>query len=73
MLPMVVLENTQYARLRFGVGSEFSKGRQSDYVLGKWNEEETTALKERLDVCTQIIQAFTTIGLDRTMSGFNNK
>lgn len=69
----LVLGNTQYARLRFGVGSEFSRGRQVDYVLGKWSEEENSQLPERLETCSKIIQAFATIGLDRTMSGFNNK
>lgn len=69
----LVFGNNQYARLRFGIGSEFSSGRQVDYVLGEWNEEENNLLKERLEICSQIIQAFVTIGLDRTMSGFNNK
>ena len=68
-----VLGSTKYARLRFGVGSEFSAGKQVSYVLGEWSSEEETQLEERLTVCTQIIQAFSTIGLDRTMSGFNNK
>lgn len=68
-----VLGNTQYARLRFGVGADFAKGRQVDYVLGKWSDEENTQLPERLETCSKIIQAFSTIGLDRTMSGFNNK
>ena len=68
-----LLGNTQYARLRFGVGAEFSAGKQVSYVLGEWNSDENTQLKERLNICNQIIQAFTTIGLDRTMSGFNNK
>lgn len=68
-----ILGTTQYARLRFGIGSEFSQGKQVDYVLGEWSNEETSALIERLEMCTKIIQAFVTIGINRTMSDFNNK
>lgn len=63
-----VIGNQQYARLRFGVGNEFSKGKQVDYVLGKWNEEEERDLEERINQCCKIIQGFATIGLNRTMS-----
>lgn len=68
-----VLNTNQFARLRFGVGSDFSKGRQVDYVLGEWSSEEESALKERLDVCEGFIQSFVTIGLERTMNFWNNK
>ncbi len=67
------LGHAQYPRLRFGVGSEFARGKQVDYVLGKWSEEESNALPERLDQALKMVQAFTTIGIDRTMSGFNGK
>lgn len=68
-----VLNSSKYARLRFGVGHEFSKGRQVDYVLGEWNEEEQKTLEERIKVATEIIKSFTAIGLNRTMSEWNNK
>lgn len=68
-----VLSTTNYARLKFGVGSEFSKGRQVDYVLGEWNLEELETLEERLKVSTEFIKGFSTIGLDRTMSSWNGK
>jgi len=67
------LNTPNYARLRFGVGSEFSKGRQVDYVLGKWNKEEGELLKDRIHMAVQMIQGFATIGLQRTMTAFNNK
>jgi PTH1 family peptidyl-tRNA hydrolase len=68
-----LIGSQQYARLRFGVGSDFAKGRQVDYVLGEWSAEEEEQLGERLDKCIQLIQAFCTIGLNRTMSDFNGK
>lgn len=67
------LNTTKYARLKFGVGSEFSKGRQVDYVLGEWNEEELKMFDERLKTSTEFIKGFATIGLDRTMSNWNGK
>lgn len=68
-----VLNTTNYARLRFGVGAEFSKGKQVDYVLGEWNEEERKTLEERIKTATEFIKGFTTIGLNQTMSNWNNK
>jgi PTH1 family peptidyl-tRNA hydrolase len=67
------LNSVEYARLRFGVGSEFSKGRQVDYVLGKWNADEQKLLPERLEKCCEAIKAFTTIGIGLTMTNFNGK
>ena len=63
----------EFARLRFGIGSEFAKGHQVNYVLGRWNPEETTLLPERISQCVKIIRSFIAIGVDRTMSDFNNK
>lgn len=67
------LVSSEYPRLRFGVGSEFSKGKQVDYVLGKWNLEEQKELEPRIKLAIEMIQGFTTIGLQRTMSAYNNK
>ncbi|MEO8085597.1 MAG: aminoacyl-tRNA hydrolase [Bacteroidota bacterium] len=63
----------EFARLRFGIGNEFAKGHQVNYVLGKWSEEEQKILVERIDQCVKIIKSFIGIGVDRTMSDFNNK
>lgn len=66
--------NTQsYARLRFGIGEEFGRGRQVDYVLGEWTKEEEDTMDERIHVAKEIIKGFSTIGLNRTMSEWNNK
>lgn len=67
------LATTEYARLRFGVGNEFSKGKQVDYVLGKWDPEEQKKLELRVKLAVEMIQGFAAIGLQRTMSAYNNK
>ncbi len=68
-----ILNTTEYARLRFGVGSEFAVGRQVDYVLGKWNADEQKALLPRVELAKEMAQSFATIGLQLTMTNFNNK
>ncbi len=68
-----VLGRNDYSRLRFGVGSNFIKGMQAEYVLSNFNEEEKTLLDKRLDVSTKMIEGFVTIGIDQTMSNFNGK
>lgn len=68
-----VLGSTQYPRLRFGVGNDFPKGRQVDYVLSPFSDEEFEAIPDLLDTCVQGILDFTTIGLGRTMNDFNKK
>jgi PTH1 family peptidyl-tRNA hydrolase len=67
------LNSQEFARLRFGIGNEFAKGQQVDYVLGEWTAEENQTLPERIGQCVEIVKSFVAIGIDRTMSGFNNK
>lgn len=67
------LGTKDYARLRFGIGDNFRPGQQVDYVLSEWSKEEKTILPERIDVCIRIIQSFSTIGVERTMTEFNGK
>lgn len=67
------LNTSEYARLRFGVGNEFLKGRQVDYVLGKWTDEEQKLLEPRVKLAVEMIQNFALSGLQRTMTNFNNK
>lgn len=66
-----VLGTTQYARFRFGIGSEYSRGQQVDYVLGKWSETEREQLPERLERSTALIRSFVLAGAARTMNTFN--
>ncbi len=68
-----VFGHNNYARLRFGVGSDFGKGRQADYVLSQWDSQEQAALGERLDKAKDVCLSFGAIGLAQTMSNFNGK
>jgi PTH1 family peptidyl-tRNA hydrolase len=65
------LQTQNYARLRFGVGDAFQKGRQVDYVLGDWNEEEQKTLQERIEKSAKAITSFALAGINNTMSEFN--
>ena len=67
------LQTDQFARLRFGIGSDFAKGRQSDYVLGKWSSEEGLLLPEKIKSAADIVKSFATLGIQPTMNLFNNK
>ena len=67
------LNTNQYARLRFGVGDEFHTGRQVDYVLGELSSKELKQLDERIQMSMEFIKGFTTIGLQLTMTNWNNK
>lgn len=60
-----------YPRLRFGVGSEFSRGKQVDYVLGEWNEEEKSTLGERLKRTAEMSLSFVLAGAKNTMNEYN--
>ena len=68
-----VLENSNYPRLRFGVGDDFSRGKQVEYVLDSFSDEDYTAMNNRMEMAVKMIQAFTTMGIGRTMSDFNGK
>ena len=67
------LQTINYNRFRFGISNEFGKGRQVDYVLGEWNEEETKLLPERLEKSVELIKSFGTAGISITMNEFNGK
>ncbi len=67
------LGTNKYPRFRFGVGANYSKGRQVDYVLGEWNKEETSLLIERLPLSAKVVTSFGTDGLANTMNNYNNK
>lgn len=67
------LSHNNFPRLRFGIGKDFPRGRQVDYVLGKFSSEEEKDLPLRIDMAVKMIEGFGTIGVDRTMSEFNNK
>ncbi len=62
-----------FPRLRFGIGNNYPKGFQVDYVLGKWDQEEYDTIAPRFDICTTAIQNFVLMGIQHTMNNFNNK
>lgn len=66
-----LLGTTAYARLRFGIGSDFRKGGQVDYVLGTWDEKESEELPVLLNKGGEIITSFVLQGISRTMTVFN--
>ncbi len=66
-----VLGTQNYARLRFGIGNEFPKGAQVNYVLGEWSEEEKKQLPEKIERSIEIIKAFGFIGIERAMNRYN--
>jgi len=68
-----VLGRQDYARLRIGIGDEFHKGGQIDYVLGDWSPAEEKTLSERIDVAVDTCLSFSAVGGPQTMSIFNNK
>lgn len=67
------LNTTTYPRFRFGVGAEYSKGRQVDFVLNEWSKEETSVLIERIPFSCNLITSFGTAGMSNTMNAFNGK
>lgn len=66
-----VLQTTKYNRFRFGVGANFGKGKQIEYVLGQWNDEESSKMDERLKKSIEAIDSFVLAGIARTMNQFN--
>ena len=68
-----LLGSEEFARMRFGVGGDFPRGHQVDYVLGAWTPEEREALPERIEIFGEAILSFATIGVERTMNLYNKK
>lgn len=68
-----VLNSQEYPRFRFGISDAFKKGKQIDYVLGDWDIDEDSKLKERLDLASEIILSFGMVGLETTMNLYNGK
>jgi PTH1 family peptidyl-tRNA hydrolase len=66
-----MLGTTQYPRLRFGIGNNYPKGMQVDYVLSRWNEEEKPLVMMKIEKCVEIIESFIVSGIDRTMNAAN--
>lgn len=68
-----VLQSQNYPRLRFGISSDFEKGRQIDYVIGEWSDEEKEKLPERIEKFSEAALSFVFAGISNTMNAFNNQ
>jgi PTH1 family peptidyl-tRNA hydrolase len=67
-----VLNTTEYPKLRFGIGNNYPKGKQADFVLSKWQPEEEPVVKLKINKCVEAIESFITVGLTATMNKINN-
>lgn len=67
------LGHNKYPRLRFGVGNDFPKGAQANYVLSRWPNDEEELVAEKIKLAAEIVVNFGTIGLQRTMNQYNNR
>ncbi len=63
-----MMATTEYPKLRFGIGNVFPKGRQVDFVLGKWKDDELPVIRQKIEACTELIESFVLAGIDRTMN-----
>jgi peptidyl-tRNA hydrolase, PTH1 family len=66
-----IMGTDKYPKLRFGIGNNFPKGMQADYVLGKWRKEEAEMVKYKIKKSVEAIELFASLGLERTMNTIN--
>ncbi|MBW7846509.1 MAG: aminoacyl-tRNA hydrolase [Bacteroidales bacterium] len=67
------LGTNEFARLRFGIGNDFPRGKQVDFVLGEWSKQEMLILEPKIPIAVEMIKSFVSVGAERTMNFFNNK
>ncbi len=67
-----VLNTDKYPKLRFGIGNNYPKGMQADFVLGKWQKAELPTVSLKIEKCVEVIENFITTGIEQTMTTFNN-
>jgi PTH1 family peptidyl-tRNA hydrolase len=68
----LTLGTDQYAKLRFGIGNDFPRGLQADFVLSRWRPEEIPVVENKIAKCCEIIESFAAVGLERTMNMANS-
>lgn len=68
----LVLGTDKYSKLRFGIGNNYPKGMQADFVLGKWLKAEEPTVILKIEKCVEVIESFITTGIEQTMTTFNN-
>ena len=67
-----ILGTDAYPKLRFGIGNVFPKGMQAEFVLGKWKNNELETVRYKIEKSVEIIESFAFVGLEKTMSLYNN-
>ncbi len=67
------IDTNVFARLRIGIGNDFPQGRQADYVLGQWTKSEEKIILPRIEIATDMIKSFVSVGIETTMTKYNNK
>ncbi len=65
------LNSQDYAKLRFGIGNDYPKGMQSDYVLGRWTRDEEPLVQKKIGICVEVIENFVLAGVNHVMNQFN--
>ncbi len=66
-----ILGTDKYPKLRFGIGNNYPKGMQADFVLSKWLKEEEPVVKLKIEKCVEVLESFVTTGIEITMTAFN--
>jgi len=69
----LTLGTPQYPKLRFGIGNNYQRGMQVEFVLGKWFPEEIKIVENKIKACIEVIENFALIGIERTMNEINKK
>jgi peptidyl-tRNA hydrolase, PTH1 family len=67
------LGTVDYPRLRFGIGNDYPKGMQAEFVLSKWKKEEVPLIKVKIEKSVEAIETFATQGIAAVMNGINNQ
>lgn len=67
-----ILGTDQYPKLRFGIGNQYPKGMQADFVLGKWRKEEEVQVRMKIEKCMDVIECFLSAGIEQAMALYNN-
>lgn len=68
----LMLGTDKYPKLRFGIGNNFPKGMQAEFVLSKWLPNEQAIVQKKIDKSVEVIESFAAIGIERTMNTINN-
>lgn len=67
-----ILGTDKYPKLRFGIGNNYPKGMQADFVLSKWLKKETPVVLRKIEKCVELIESFVSTGIEQTMTAYNN-